>query len=119
MMLAGITAASLANALAGSVYEFVKRPSRISVGLACELAAATTQSNAGNIFTFQIGDTIIANAAVIFNETMVTSGVAKSLRFPDDFFIQNEPALSGDRLILAITRAANAIAWCVIINEVA
>jgi hypothetical protein len=119
MMLAGITAATLANALSGSVYEFVKRPSRISVGLAVEISAARTQSNAGNTFTFQIGDTIIANAAQVFNETMVTSGVAKSLRFPDDFFIQNEPALAGDRLILNIVRAADAIAWAVIINEVA
>lgn len=118
MIIAGITALSLANALSGSVFEFVKRPSRISVGLRCELAAATTQSNAGNFFTFQIGDTIIANAATVFNGTMVTSGVSETLRYPEDFFIQNEPALAGDRLILAITRAANAIAWCVMMTEV-
>ena len=118
-MISGLVTATTANVLSGSVFEFVKRPSRISVGLACEIAAARTQSNTGNTFTFQIGDTVIANAAQVFNETMVTSGVAKSLRFPDDFFIQNEPGLAGDRLILNVIRGADAIVWCVMMTEVA
>lgn len=119
MMLSGLVTATTANVLTGSVYEFLKRPSRISVGTWCEIAAARTQSNVGNLFTFQIGDTIIANAAQVFNSTMVTSGVAKSLAFPDDFLIQNEPGLAGDRLVLQITRAADAIVWAVLITEVA
>lgn len=119
MMLSGVVSSTTANVISGSVYEFLKRPSRVSVGVKVEMSAARTVSNTGNLFTFQIGDTIIANAAQVFNWTMVTSGTAPSLVFPDDFLIQNEPGLAGDRLILQITRAADAIAWAVIITEVA
>jgi hypothetical protein len=115
MIVAGFVTATTANVLSGSVFEFLARPARISVGLTNDVALSS-----GNTFTFQIGDTIIANAAQVFNRGfLTTSGVQdQGPKFPDDFFIQNEPGLAGQRLILQITRGTGNICWAVIITEV-
>lgn len=114
MYVAGFVTATTANVLTGSIFEFLKRPSRVSIGVYADVAL-----NAGNTFTFQIGDTVIANAAQVFSGALTTSGQAEHLRFPDDYVIQNEPGLAGDRMVLAIARAAGNIMWAVQITEVA
>lgn len=115
MLLSGFTAASLANAISGSIFEFIKRPSRIDVAV----AAFDVALNAGNLFSFQIGDQVITQNAQVFSYALTTSGATDRLRFPDDFLIQQEPALPGDRLILSITRAAGTICWAARVTEVA
>lgn len=114
MLLSGFVAVTNSNVLAGSLFEFIKRPSRVSVATLADAAL-----NAGNTFTFIIGDVAIARDAQVFGGALTTSGQAEHLRFPDDFLIQNEPALPGDRLVFAIARAAGNIMWAVIITEVA
>jgi hypothetical protein len=116
MVLQGLVTSSNANVLSGSIFEFLKRPSRISVGLASSLAPA-----AGTNYTFQIGDTIVAQNAVIFGRGVVTTNGTgdPGPKFPDDFFIQNEPGLAGDRMVLSINVAGGTVTWCVIITEVA
>lgn len=113
MYISGFVAATTPNVLSGSIFEFLKRPSRVNIGVYSDVAI-----NAGNTFTFQIGDTVIANAAVIFGGALTTSGQADHLRFPDDYVIQNEPGLAGDRMVLEITRAAGNLLWAVMITEV-
>jgi len=115
MYLSGFVVATNLNVLSGSIFEFVKRPSRIDVAVACFDAAL----NAGNLFTFQIGDQVIAQNAQVFSYTLTTSGATDRMRYPDDYPIQQEPGLPGDRLILAVTRAAGSICWAVRITEVA
>jgi len=112
MYLSGFVAVTTANVLSGSVFEFLARPSRISVGVFTAVALS-----AANTFTFQIGDVIIANAAQVFDDVLATSGKEGPV-FPDDFFIQNEPGLAGQRLVLQIARGTGNIAWAVIITEV-
>jgi hypothetical protein len=114
MLLSGFVAASNTNVIAGSIFEFIKRPTRIDVAV----AEFTVALNAGNLFSFQIGDQVIAQNAQVFSYALTTSGATDRLRFPDDFFIQQEPALPGDRLILSITRAAGNICWVVRLTEV-
>lgn len=112
MYLSGFVVATNANVLSGSVFEFLKRPSRISVAVYTAVAISS-----GNTFNFQIADTVIAQNAQIFDEVLATSG-KEGPYYPDDFFIQNEPGLAGDRLILQITRGTGNIAWAVMITEV-
>lgn len=114
MYIAGFVTATTANVLTGSIFEFLKRPSRLSVGVYGDVAL-----NAGNTFTFQIGDTVIANASQVMSGALTTSGQAEHLRFPDDYVIQNEPGLAGDRLVFQIARATGNLAWAVMITEVA
>lgn len=115
MVLAGFVSATNSNVLSGSIFEFVKRPSRISVGIWSDVAIS-----AGNLYTFQIGDTVIGQNVQVFGNLLTTSGVINNgPKFPEDFLIQNEPALVGDRLILAITRGTGNISWAVIMTEVA
>lgn len=114
MYISGFVTATNTNVLSGSIYEFLARPSRISVGLWADVAIST-----GNVFTFQIGDTVIASAAQIFGNVLTTSGVlVNGPKFPEDFYIQNEPGLAGQRLVLQITRGTGNLAWAVIITEV-
>ncbi len=115
MLLSGFVTASAANVISGSIFEFIKRPTRIDV--AC--AAFDVALNAGNLFTFQIGDQVVAQNAQVFSYALTTSGATDRMRFPDDFLIQQEPSLAGDRLILSITRAAGTICWAVRLTEVA
>jgi hypothetical protein len=116
MFLAGFVAASTSNVLSGSIFEFLKRPSRVSIAVVGDVAL-----NAGNLFSFQIADVLVAQNAQIFcNGLLTTSGVQNlGPKFPDDFFVQNEPGLSGDRLVLSITRATGNISWACQIIEVA
>jgi hypothetical protein len=112
MVIAGFAVVSTANVLAGSVYEFLARPSRISVGVQSDVAIS-----GGNVFTFQIGDVVIANAAQVFGAVLATAGRQGPV-WPDDFLVQNEPGLAGQRLILNIVRGTGNLAWAVIITEV-
>ena len=114
MYISGFVTASNPNVLSGSIYEFLARPSRISVGVWNDVAIAS-----GNNFTFQIGDTVIASAAQVFGNVLTTSGViVNGPKFPEDFYIQNEPGLAGQRLVLQINRITGNISWAVIITEV-
>jgi hypothetical protein len=114
MVLSGFVAVTTANVLSGSIFEFLARPSRISVAVWNDVAIVAT-----NNFTFQIGDSVICSAAQIFGNVLTTSGVIRNgPAYPDDFFIQNEPGLAGQRLVLTIARATGNQAWCVIITEV-
>jgi len=112
MVIAGFVVVTTSNVLSGSVYEFLARPSRISVGLWGDVALSVS-----NTFTFQIGDTIIANAAQIFGAVLATSGQLGPA-YPRDFFVQNEPGLAGQRLVLQISRGTGNLAWVVMITEV-
>ncbi len=111
MYISGFEAATNANVLSGSLFEFVRRPSRISIAVMNDVVVGT------NLFSFIIGDTTIARNAQIFGLTPAAGG--RPLTFPHDFFIQNEPALAGDRLVLSITRGTGNQFWAVIITEVA
>lgn len=115
MLISGFVVATSVNVLQGSIFEFVKRPSRIDVAV----ASFDVALNAGNLFTFQIGDQVIAQNAQVFSYALTTSGSTDRLRYPDDYMIQQEPGLPGDRLILGVTRAAGTICWAVRITEVA
>jgi len=114
MYISGFVAATTSNVLSGNLFEFLARPSRISVGVWNDVAL-----NAGNTFTFQIGDTVIASAVQVFGNVLTTSGVIiNGPKYPDDFFIQNEPGLAGQRLILQVSRATGNTAWVVFITEI-
>jgi len=115
MLISGFVVASSVNVMQGSLFEFIKRPSRVDVAV----AAFDVALNGGNLFTFQIGDQVITQNAQVFSYALTTSGSTSLLRYPDDFMIQQEPSLPGDRLILGITRAAGSICWAVRITEVA
>ncbi len=110
MYLAGLVVVTTANVLTGSIFEFLKRPSRINVGIR-NLSAVV----AGNTFSFEIQDQIIARDAVIVQQNLVP---LDSLRFPDDYPIQQEPGLPGDRLTFQITRSAGTTMWAVSVTEV-
>jgi len=115
MVLSGFTALTNANVLIGSIFEFMKRPSRINVGLVTDVAI-----NAGNTYTLTIGDQVVASAAVIFPGIVNTAtSFIVGVVWPDHFMVQNEPALAGDRIVLSIARAAGNIMWCVQVTEVA
>lgn len=114
MLISGFVVASNVNVLQGSIFEFVKRPSRIDVAV-----AAFDTALGVNLFSFQIGDQVVGQNCQVFSFALTTSGSTSLLRYPDDFMIQQEPALPGDRLILGITRAAGSICWAVRITEVA
>src|SRR5437867_11523889 len=115
MYLSGFVTTTTANVLSGSVFEFLKRPSRISVAVVSDVALST-----GNSFTFQIGDQIVASSAQPFTYGLLTTSGVQNLGpiWPDHFHIQNEPGLAGDRLVLQITRGTGNIAWSCIIVEV-
>lgn len=114
MLIMGFTALTNASVLAGSIFEFLKRPSRINVAVASDVLI-----NAANTFSLSIGDQIICSNAVI--PPIVTSSAVftAGLIYPDHFFIQNEPGLPGDRLVLSIARSAGNLHWAVQITEVA
>ena len=115
MLISGFTAASNTNVLAGSLFEFVKRPSRVSVGVIGDVTI-----NAGNLYTFQVADNVIvSNGQVMPPIVNTATSFIVGLVYPDHFYIQNEPALPGDRLVLAVTRAAGNVIWTVLITEVA
>jgi len=115
VLIMGFTAATNANVLVGSIFEFVKRPSRIHVAVASDVTI-----NAGNLFTLTIGDQVITTASVVPPKTVNTAtSFISGLDWPDDYHIQNEPALAGDRVVLSITRAAGNIMWAVQMIEVA
>ena len=114
MLLAGFVAASNANVLAGTLFEFVKRPSRINVAVLGDVAI-----NAGNLWSFTIGDQIVvSNAQVMPPVVNTATSFIVGIKFPDDYHVQNEPALAGDRLVLSLTRATGNILWTVMITEV-
>lgn len=114
MLLSGFVTASSANVLQGTLFEFVKRPSRVNVAVKSDVAI-----NAGNLYSFTIGDQIIASNAVVFpGDVNTATSYLSGIIWPDSFHIQNEPALAGDRLVLSITRAAGNILWEVHITEV-
>lgn len=115
MVLSGFTAVTNANVLIGSIFEFMKRPSRLNVGVASDVAI-----NAGNTYTLTIGDQLVASAAVVFPVVVNTNvSFIAGILWPDNFMVQNEPALAGDRIVLSIARAAGNIFWCVQVTEVA
>lgn len=115
MLMAGFVAVTTANVLAGTLFEFIKRPSRVSVAVLGDVAIA-----AGNTYTFQVGDTVIATAAQVFPAIVNTAtSFIVGIRYPDHYHIQNEPALAGDRLVLSIVRGTGNILWSVQIVEVA
>jgi len=115
MYLSGFVTATNANVLSGTLFEFLSRNSRISVAVIGDVALS-----ASNLFTFSIADTVIASNAQIFCKGLLTTSGVQNLGpvFPDDFYIQNEPGLAGQRLTLQISRATGNLAWAVIINEV-
>jgi hypothetical protein len=114
MLIMGFTAVTNASVLAGSIFEFLKRPSRLHVAVASDVLI-----NAGNLFTVTIGDQVITSSAVcppiITSSAVFTAGLV----WPDHYMIQNEPGLPGDRVVLSITRAAGNIHWAVQMVEVA
>jgi len=113
VLISGFAVATTPNVLGGSIFEFVRRPSRISVAVVSDVAIS-----AANLFTFQVGDTTICRDAQVFGEILATSGRQGPI-YPDDFLIQNEPALAGDRLVLQILRGTGNLAWAVMVTEVA
>jgi hypothetical protein len=115
MLISGFVAASNSNVLAGSLFEFVKRPSRVSVAVLGDVTIA-----AGNLYTFQVADNVIVSNGQVWPDTVNTAtSFIVGIKFPDHFLIQNEPALAGDRLVLSVTRATGNILWAVQITEVA
>lgn len=114
MLIQGFTAVTNASVLAGSIFEFLKRPSRLNVAVASDVVI-----NGGNTFSLSIGDQIIASAAVIMPVVTSTAVFTAGLVWPDHFMIQNEPGLPADRVVLSINRAAGNIMWAVQITEVA
>lgn len=114
MLIMGFTAVTNQSVLQGSIFEFLKRPSRISVAVVSDVLIAT-----GNTFNFTIGDQIIASGAVVPPIVTSTAVFTAGLIWPDHYHIQNEPGLAGDRLVLSIARATGNIHWAVQITEVA
>lgn len=115
MLISGFTAVSNTNVLAGSLFEFVKRPARVSVAILGDVTI-----NAGNLYTFQVADNVIISNGQVFPPVVntATSFIVGPV-WPDNYHIQNEPALAGDRLVLSITRATGNILFSVMITEVA
>ena len=114
LILSQVTASST-NVLAGSIFEFIKRPSRVSVAVSGRIVPVI-----GNIWSFQIGDVVVAQNAVVQTSRAVTIALGSAIEWPKDFLLQNEPALPGDRLVLAITvGSADTIAFAVVVTEVA
>lgn len=113
MLLSGFVTATTTNVLTGSIFEFARRASRVSVAVYGDVAL-----NLGNLFSFTVGDQVIALNAQVFSGALTTSGQAEHLRWPDDFLIQNEPVLAGERLILEIVRATGNLSWAVIMVPV-
>lgn len=115
MLLAGFVAVTTANVLTGSIFEFIKRPARVSVAVLGDVAI-----NAGNVYTFQIGDVVVASNAQVMPPVVNTAtSFIVGITYPNCYHIQNEPALPGDRLVLAVTRATGNIMWEVQVVEVA
>jgi len=116
MLIQGFTAATSANVLAGELFEFLRRPSRVSVAVMSDVAL-----NAGNTWSFQIADRTIAQGEVIMPPAAVNTATSfiAGIIYPDNYHIQNEPGFPNDRLVLGITRAAGNILWSVQIIEVA
>lgn len=114
MFLGGFVAATTANVLAGTLFEFLKRPSRINVGIVGDVAIS-----AGNNWSFNIGDQIVVQTAQVFPVIVNANvGFLAGIEYPTHFWVQMEPGLAGDRLVLSITRATGNIFWAVQITEV-
>lgn len=117
MLMQGFVALSNANVLAGTLFEFITRPSRVSVAVVSDVAI-----NSGNTWTLQIADRVIVpNGAGTVQPPQINSAtsVIVGVVYPDSYHVQNEPGFPGNRLVLAIVRAAGNIMWSVQIIEVA
>jgi len=114
MLVSGFETADSLNVLSGTFIEFLKRPSRVSVGLISGSVLGTDLR-----FSFQIGSTKVANDERIFGNVLnVAGGTVLAPRFPDDFGIKDEPGLPGDRMILAINLSGGSARWIVMVTEV-
>lgn len=88
--------AVLANALAGSAFEFVSRPARVIIAANAETAYEVTA-------TIQYGSEVMLEEGVIPVEPAVGAGPY----FPDDVIV-DDVAAAGDRLVVRLTNAGAA-----------
>lgn len=85
----------VANAFAGSAFEFIGRPSRVAIGMAAD--AATFGATA----TIQFGPEVQLEEGLIQMEAVANTGVI----FPDHILV-DDVAAAGDRLVARITAGA-------------
>lgn len=88
--------AVLANALAGSAFEFLSRDSRVIIAMNAETAYEVTA-------TIQYGSEVQLEEGVIPVEPAVGAGP----NFPDDVIV-DEVGAAGDRLVIRLTNAGAA-----------
>lgn len=115
MVIQGFNAATSGNVLAGELFEFLRRPSRVSVAVVGDVAI-----NVGNTWSFQIADRIVAQSEQVM-PALVNTGTSfiVGVVYPDHYHVQNEPGFPNDRLVLSVVRATGNIMWSVQIVEVA
>lgn len=116
MVIQGFVAATNSNVLSGQLFEFIRRPSRVSVAVMSDVAI-----NSGNTWSLQIADRIIGSGNTVMPPNAVNTATSfiAGLLYPDQYHVQNEPAFPQDRITLSIVRAAGNILWSVQIIEVA
>lgn len=83
----------VANAFAGSAFEFVGRPSRVAIAMTCSVAAVDACTT-----TIQFGPEVQLEEGNIPVEGVVSRGPV----LPDDILV-DDVAAAGDRLVVRIT----------------
>jgi len=79
------------NVLAGSAFEFVGRPSRITVALAQEATIGIISAD------IQVGPELLAEGAEVSNET----GLREGAKLPDNLVVEDFAA-AGDRVVVRL-----------------
>lgn len=92
------TGATVANAFAGSAFEFVGRPSRVVISATTVAAAALANEVTG---TIQYGPEIQLEEGIINAERVVSAGPS----WADDVLV-DDLAAPGDRLVFRLTNTA-------------
>lgn len=95
-------ATTVANALAGSAFEFVGRPSRVAIALATSNAAGEVTA------TVQFGPEVQLEEGVVAAEP----GTDMGPRLPDNVVV-DDVAAAGDRLVVRLTNAHASTAYIV------
>lgn len=87
--------AVVANALAGSAFEFMGRPSRVAIGITCAAAAANDITA-----TIQFGPEVQLEEGIVPIEAAAGAGTI----MPDHILV-DDVAAAGDRLVVRLTSA--------------
>lgn len=113
MLVAGGTISQGGNIFAGSVWEFLRRPSLVSFGIVRSAAIALTPT-----VSFFVGSRLAAVFNIFGQSVTVAGSLQNGPKFPEDFYVINEPGVAGDRLQAVSTGSSGVTAWALIITEV-